>query len=395
VSACNVVNILKLRNANNDVEPIWQSSRSQMPIQTDYIGEKVFIYGSINGVEGFKFMIDTGASFTYLFDTAKVKALTLPKGYELNLSGWGDNQDSLGYQTSMKSLKFGDMQVNNFHGAFLQVSKTPYFIDSQELIFDGVIGHDLLHHFVWTFDKKANQVTLANKPHVAKSNSHAMAFDTFMSKISIEGNIDFGNGHQMDHEFIIDTGSRHYFKLSSAYPEANNVTLPKAQVTAADFGLSGRAEHQRVTLPNIELGEIKLNNIKTNIIHSDDEDDYWVIGNAVLNQFITTIDYQANTMYLTPYKKHSFQSRYNLAGLELRKLTTGDFIVRYVMPSLPAAQAGFKVGDVINRVNGVEAKNISKDHWLSLSATPGSYELCYQDAKCKNIQSKHIKDYSI
>ncbi len=394
LSGCSVVNVLKLRNANNNIEPIWSSSDSQFKIPTDYIGEKIFVYGTVNGVDGFKFMIDTGASFTFLFDTPKITALDLPQGYELNLAGWGDEKDSLGHQTSMKSLQFGALEVKNFQGAFLRMSKTPYFARPDELIYDGVIGHDLLRHFVWTFDKKANQVSVSNKPHHAADGIEGLSFDTFMTKISVEGNIDFGNGHKVDHEFIIDTGSRHYFKLSSEYPKANNVKLPDAQVTAADFGLSGKAEHQRVTLPKIALGDIQINNIKTNIIKSDDEDDYWVIGNAALNQFITTIDYQTDKIYLKPYENQPFQSRYNLLGLEVRKLLSGNFLVRFVMPELPAIAAGFNVGDIITQVNNVSAKDISKDKWLSISAMPGEYEICRETLACKSLQSQHIKAYS-
>jgi len=394
ITGCNVVNVLKLRNANNDVEPIWSHSSNQLNIATDYQGEKPYIYGTVNGVEGFKFLIDTGASFTYLLDTPKVVALNLSKGYELNLGGWGDEKDSLGYQMTMKSLSFGGLEVKNFQGAFLQMSKTKYFESSGELIFDGVIGHDLLRHFVWTFDKNANQVSVSNKPHHAVDDIAGIPFDTFMTKISIEGNIDFGNGHQIEHEFIIDTGSRHYFKLSSQYPKANEVELPSAQVTAADFGLSGKAEHQRVTLPQIDLGNIRINNIKTNIIKTDDEDDYWVIGNATLNQFVTTIDYQTSKLYLRAYDNQPFHSRYNLLGLEVRKLLSGDFLVRYVMPQLPAMASGFNVGDIITQVNGVDAKDISKDEWLSISAKPGTYKLCLTSLKCKSLQSQHIKGYS-
>ena len=395
VSGCNVINVLKLRNANDDVEPIWHSSKSQFPIATDYIGEKAFIYGTVNGVEGFKFMIDTGASFTYLLDTPKVIALNLAEGYELNLGGWGDEEDSLGYQMSMKSLRFADLEVKDFKGAFLKMSKTRYFDSPEELIFDGVIGHDLLRHFAWTFDKKANRVSVSNKPHKAPAGIKGLPFDTFMTKISIEGNIDFGNGHKIEHEFIIDTGSRHYFKLSSEYPKANDVKLPSAQVTAADFGLSGKAEHQRVTLPQIDLGDIRIKNIKTNIIENDDEDELWIIGNAALNQFVTTIDYQASKMYLKLYENNEFQSRYNLLGLEVRKLLTGNYLVRYVMPSLPGIKSGFKVGDVITKVNGIDAKDISKDQWLSISATPGSYKICRESLDCLKVQSKHIDGYSI
>lgn len=395
LSGCNIVNVLRLKNANNDVEPVWLASQEQMRLKTDYIGEKVFIYGSINGVEGFKFMVDTGASFTILFDTPKVEALKLDEGYELDLSGWGDEKGSLGYQTTMKTLQFGDMQVNNFQGAFLRMSKTPYFIDANELIFDGVIGHDVLRYFTWTFDKRANQVTLSNQPFkVTNLATQALPFDTFMSKISIDGKIDFGHGHQINHEFIIDTGSRHYLKLSSAYPDSNDVVMPKASVTAADFGLNGKAEHQRVTLPSVLLGQAELNHIRTNIIENDDEDELWIIGNAALNQFITTIDYQTSQLYLTPYAEHDFQSRYNLLGLEVRKLLSGDFIVRYILPDLPANKAGFNVGDIITKLNGVNASEITKDHWLTLSSTPGNYKICLASSDCKKVQTQHIKGYS-
>ncbi len=394
INGCSVVNILKLRYANDDVEPLWSHNSSHFNIPTDYIGEKTYIYGTVNGVEGFKFMVDTGASFTYLFDTPKVVGLNLPKGYELSIGGWGDESDSLGHQISMESLSFGGLEVKGFQGAFLQMSKTKYFERSDELIFDGVIGHDLLRHFVWTFDKKAKQVSVSNIPHQTLDGVIGLPFDTFMSKISIDGNIDFGNGHKIEHEFIIDTGSRHYFKLSSEYPKANDVVLPKAQVTAADFGLSGKAEHQRVTLPQIELGDIKINNIKTNIIETDDEDDYWVIGNATLNQFVTTVDYQNSMLYLTPYNNQPFQSRYNLLGLEVRKLLSGDFVVRYVMPNSPAAAEGFTVGDVITQVNGINTKNISKDKWLFISATPGAYTLCLTSLICKSLKTHHVKGFS-
>ncbi len=339
-------------------------------------------------------MIDTGASFTYLLDTPKVIALDLPQGYELNLSCWGDEDDSLGYQTEMKTLKFGELEINDFQGAFLQMSKTRYFERPDELIFDGVIGHDLLRHFVWTFDKKTNQVSVANKPYQHEDVETELPFDVFMSKISVQGNIDFGDGNKVEHDFIIDTSSRHYFKLSAEYAKANNITLPNAQVTAADFGLSGKAEHQRVTLKQIDFGDIEINNIKTNIINSDDEDDYWIIGNAALNQFVTTIDYKSANIYLKPYKNYQAKSRYNLLGLEVRKLLSGDFQVRDVMPALPAMDSGFKAGDVITQVNGVSAEEISTDMWLSISAMPGSYEICLQTLSCKKVSSQHIQGYS-
>ena len=68
------------------------------------------------------------------------------------------------------------------------------------------------------------------------------------------------------------------------------------------------------------------------------------------------------------------------------------------MPSLPASQSGFKDGDIITQVNDIDAKDISKDQWLSLSATVGSYKICKEtnqkSTNCLNVKSKHIDGYS-
>ena len=64
------------------------------------------------------------------------------------------------------------------------------------------------------------------------------------------------------------------------------------------------------------------------------------------------------------------------------------------MPNLPAMVSGFNVGDIITQVNGIKAKDITKDTWLSISATPGTYKLCLTSLTCKNLQSQHIKGYS-
>ncbi|WP_119860414.1 aspartyl protease family protein [Pseudoalteromonas sp. MSK9-3] len=394
MSGCNIINIFKLRSANDDVVPNWHSQFNQFDIKTDYIGEKTFIYGSINGVDNFKFLIDTGASFTILLDSPKVRALTLPKGYELQLGGWGDEEDSQSHQITMDSLKFGDLEVRQFHGAFIKTSKTRYFDRPDELIFDGVIGHDLLRHFSWTFNKKANQVSVSKHPFTPSKNTYAIPFDIFMSKLYVEGKVDFGDQHTTQQDIIIDTGSRHYLKLSAQYLENHKIPLPPAYVTGADIGLSGKTEHKRVSLPSVSFGKLTLPHIKTNLIENADEDDYWVIGNGIFNQFETTVDYFSKTLYLTPISNHKMTIRYNLMGLEVRKLLSGEFLVRYVMPNLPGEGAGIKAGDVITHLNTIPTKKISKDEWLTYSTHPATYTLCLENKACVELTSQHIPGYS-
>jgi hypothetical protein len=78
----------------------------------------------------------------------------------------------------------------------------------------------------------------------------------------------------------IDTGSRHYVKVDTAYIYNENIKLPSPQITAADFGLSGQTIHIRVTVPKVRLSDLEFTNVKINVIGNidDDGDEWWIVG---------------------------------------------------------------------------------------------------------------------
>jgi len=398
ITGCSYVNMIRMRNANDDVTPVWQNKTTQANIATSYVGVKPYVEVSINGVDGFVFLIDTGASFTILEDTDRVKQLNLEKGYELPIHGWGDGESSTAYQLKADKVSFGGVNFNDVNLAYIPMSKTQYYLHPDELIIDGVLGHDLLHHFSWTFDKKLNQISITKGPYQTTGEEITVPIDVTLSKLYIESELDFGNGQKFDQELIIDTGSRHYLKVNAAFVHNELAGLSQPQVTAADFGLSGRAVHKRITLPNLKLSSLVLDDVKTNIIGSidDDEDEFWVVGSALLNQFKTVIDYHTSKLHILPYKDSEFKSNYNLLGLELRKLKSGNFIVRYVFPQMASHSVDIKEGDIISQIDGKPAKEINLENWLSISNNAGSHEICRirNVEKCFSLESRHIQGYS-
>lgn len=154
-----------------------------------------------------------------------------------------------------------------------------------------------------------------------------------------------------------------------------------------------KVEHDRVVLPSLSFGDIKLDNVKVNLIPSDDEDDWWILGNALMNQFKTVIDYQSEAFYLIPQKPYI--TDFNLIGLELRKIQNGDFVVRFVFPQLPASETGIEVGDLITKIDGVASANISLSQYNDLASSIGSHQVCIaRDELCFQIEAKHIDGYS-
>lgn len=393
---CNIANQLRLRNSNDHLEPQWPADTKQVTLGTHYLGEKPYVDVTINGVKGFKFLVDTGASITMVMDTPKVLALNLERGYDLALAGWGGEGKSPAFQTSAQTLGLSGVGFEEVNLAYIPTTTTKYFLDPNEAVYDGILGHDILHHFSWLFDKQQNRIAISRESHVAPENAITMEFDTFFSKIDVPGRIDFGDGTVIEHEIIIDTGSRHYLKVAEELIDGEEIVLPGKSITAVDFGLSGRAVHQRVTIPQLGLGELKLESVKTNVIGDGLEDDFSVLGSALLNQFVSIIDYHSDKMYLVPYPSHSFKTKYNLLGLELRKLTSGNFIVRFVFPDMVSAKVDFKEGDIITSINGKNSSEISLSDWLDISATEGEYTLCRERAEqqCFTVKSEQIVGYS-
>jgi predicted aspartyl protease len=393
LNGCNIINVTRLKYANDDLQPIWPSTQQTIALETAYHGEKPYVIVDINGVKGFKMLIDTGASFTILQDTDKVKALELDQGYSLKLHGWGDAEPSPSFKTDVTSMSFAGIDFNDLAVAYLAITKSPYFSREDEAIYDGVIGHDILRHFVWTFDKNNNQVLVSNQAYEANSEDKKVDFDTFLSKISIPAKVTFNENQSEELDVIIDTGSRHYLKITTAYIDESDIKLPTTKISSADFGLNGIALHQRVSLPQITIANIDLSDVKTNVIVSDDED-FSVIGSAIFGQFVTVIDYYQGKIFFRP-NLETFKSRFNLLGIELRKLRSGNFVVRYISPDLITETTNLKVGDEIVEIDGRKAVNITHEQWLNITNTPDIHKLCLANETCFSMESKQIKGFSI
>lgn len=392
LSGCNVLNSLRMMQINDDVEPVF-TAETRLSLDAIYAGEKPYIYATVNG-EKLLFLVDTGARFLILMDTPKVKQLNLPKGFDLALNGWGEEGSSQAYQTDIMRIDLGGVYFDDMKAAMIPVSKTHYYMREDEAIYDGVIGHDMMRHFTWEFDANANTIYVSQQSYQPPENATRFEMHSSLGKISVNGELMFNQSETVTEPFIIDTGSRHYVKLSTAYIDSNNIEIPSARVRAADFGLSGKVEHDRVTLPRLSLGNIDIENVKVNLIPSDDEDDWWVLGNALMNQFKTVIDYNNDAFYLEPQKP--FVTDYNLLGLELRKIRNGNFVVRYVFPDLPASKENMRVGDIVTQINGKPAASISLSEYNDISSMVGQHQICVaRDTLCYELASENILGYSV
>lgn len=392
IIGCDVINAIRLVSMNSDIEPTNNLTK-RIKLESEFLGEKPYIYAEVNGEE-LIFLLDTGSPIFMLHDTPKVRQMNLEKGFQVAFGGWGEEEDSIAFQTELKEFSIGGVIFNNINAAVLPISKSPYFLTEEESIYDGVIGHDIMKHFTWELDATNNNIHISSTKYVPELKAQELVMEESFSKIKIKGTIKFNDSYTATEEFQIDTGSRHYIKLSETYIENNKIYIASPKIKAADFGMKGKVEHSRVSLPSLKLGEISINNVKVNLIPNKDEDEGWIIGNALLNQFKTVLDYSEGKMYLIP--QNSFVTDYNLFGLELRKVSSGDFILRYIFPNMATNNLDLKIGDIVTNINGFPSKKISLSDYNDISSKPGKQTVCIKrDNKCVTFVTDNIPGYSM
>jgi hypothetical protein len=376
--------------ANNDIIPIWNTDRAIVALDTDYLGNKPQIIVSINGVAGYRMVIDSGASFTFLIDTPKVRALALTSDFDLSLGGIGDEQRSPAFKTKVASLSLGKVDLKDFSVAFMPVTTTSYYMVAEEAIVDGIIGYDVLRHFIWKFDRPNNQVSLSKSAEAYAVSGDAIVLDAKISftRFLVNADMDFGNNQIVNKDIIIDTGSRNYLNVNGTYLTNNDIINSQASYQSADFGLSGMSLKERTTIDKLKFSNAVFKNVRTNISKTDDEDDMWYVGSALFRQFSLILDYPNERVLLDGFNNSLYHSRYNLLGLELRKLSNGNFIIKYIMPKSAAATKVFAVGQEIISINRQHSQQITLEDWLQLTSEPGVYEICINEAlKCYTIES--------
>lgn len=94
LSGCSVVNTLRMKSANDELSPIWPQGQTEHEFDAVYIGHKPYVHVTMDGQE-LLFLIDSGASFTMLFDTPKGRKFLLPKALNWLLQGGGKNPKHL------------------------------------------------------------------------------------------------------------------------------------------------------------------------------------------------------------------------------------------------------------------------------------------------------------
>jgi hypothetical protein len=227
---------------------------------------------------------------------------------------------------------------------------------------EGILGHDVLSHFVVEIDYAASRVRL-HDPERFKPPSKAAALP-----MTYEGNIPairaafaLPNGKRIEGRMIVDTGNSGGIDLYGPFVEANGVraALDRAVEGAGGMGVGGVSKQDLARIAAFQLGSFHLR--EPIVTLSGDKKGAAAhpelagnLGARVLRRFTVFVDYPHDRLLLQPNASFETPFEYDMSGLAL--VAEGDafdrVVVRRVLPDTAAAAAGLAAGDEIAAIDG-------------------------------------------
>jgi hypothetical protein len=312
------------------------------------------------------FILDTGVRSAILTDS-KMAILMNPKYVRpVKIGGLGGENEidaliATGLSFSMAGLTGKDQLMIILTEDVFSLSK---FIGTDV---HGILGYEIFNRFVVEIDYK-NKLLKLHEPSKYKPSGRGEIYP-----ITIEDTKPYLNAEVKIKEktfpvkLIVDTGAGHALALYvGTHPE---IHLPDTIIRSMlGRGLNGSIEGYYGRIQNLRLGKFQLKNIVTSFPDSVEVGTNFMsngrngnLGGEVLNRFKVTFNYRESYLILEKTRKKEKGYYFNMSGIDL--ISTGDdlrtFEVDHVRANSPADRVGIKQGDILEVINGVDAKDFN------------------------------------
>jgi hypothetical protein len=303
------------------------------------------------------FVLDTGADGTVI-DAGRAKDLGLTGAGSLEARGTGEN--TIEAQLIAKPpLRVAGLQMP---------LETMYAVDLRAIwprggrAMEGILGHDVLSHFVVEIDYAASRVRL-HDPERFTAPSGATAFPfTYEGNVpAIRMALELPGGRRVEGRMIVDTGNSGGVDLYGPFVEQHGIraAIGKTIEGPGGMGVGGVSKQDLGRAAAFHLGPFALKSpvitlsrdAKGSAAHPELAGN---LGGRVLRRFRVFVDYANDRILLEPNKLLDAPFEYDMSGLAL--IAEGEaferVIVRRVQPETPGAAAGFLDGDQLIAIDG-------------------------------------------
>lgn len=326
---------------------------SETTIPFDLIDSHIYLSVFLNGKGPYRFVFDTGAFNLIDPDVAREIGASAV-GHQAG-SGAGAAVAEVQF-ARVASLKLGNVELQDQLFAVLPLHKG--FAVAAGAPLDGLIGWEVLSRFVTSIDYAARTITLRRE--AAPRNGAVIPFVFRSTHPEFACTID-----DIASQCLVDTGSGSALDLMRPFVAAHPSVVP-ADATALGvnaYGVGGGDIGRLGRVRSFELGGLTLHDLIARFSEATaglavQQGVGANVGSGVWSRFTVTFDYQRQTMTLAPNATFAKRDEYERAGVYVIA-RRGQLIIVDVRSGTPAAKAGLRKDDVIAKVDGKDASQIT------------------------------------
>ncbi len=253
-----------------------------------YIGKHMYIDVVINQ-KTYTFLYDTGWDITHI-DKSLLGELSFSSIKKHKASGSSFEEENLQYGTLSNSLIIGGISFQNIGAGIQDMTFLKSTFSDQRKIY-GIIGTNILRKAFWRIDYNKQTLSFSNKIESFPLDSNAIKVDMIPKsssnwglnriKLTINGVTD---------NFVFDTGSYGGFSANEQFFERLKNTGEKF----VEISSNVEPQMRKYKVDKLEMDPLELKNQELLI----EEDIDLLIGNDFLEEYIVTIDWLNNRLYL-------------------------------------------------------------------------------------------------
>ena len=325
-----------------------------------------FVLTACHGDRPLTFILDTGAGAT-LLDFRTAQALGIPALDAFTSGGAGAGRVQ-GAHLRRDSVRLAGTDVE---AAVTQALDLQGISERGGIHVDGILGADFIERFVLGLSYHDSTMQVIAPKAFRYTGSGTQVPFTFRGRfIFVDGTLGLSDGTRVPGTFVVDVGAGGSLSLAKPYVEANHLheRVGSTVHRLAGFGVGGPTMGDFGRASSLSIGSVTLAR-PTVTLYGDSAGVFSSnglgdgnIGGDILRRFTLFLDYASRLLIFEPNADYREPFEVDMTGLSMLPLPGQDKArVEFVVPSSPAASAGFVVGDTVVALDGRPASSAEID----------------------------------
>jgi hypothetical protein len=255
--------------------------------------------------------------------------------------------------TRVPGLVVGDIELSEQTAITFPIAKL--LRRFEEIDIGGVLGYDFLSRFVTRIDFERSVIAFAEPDSFAPRGNEAVVEAPLVHNIfTLPATLDTATA-----TFYLDTGANSSL-LHASFAERTGIARGRRTIPLAILGAGGSETASLCRFDSLRVGGFPIARPVLAIASSMKgigvlESVSGIVGNDILERFTVTLDYGNQRVLFERNARFGEAFHPDRSGLQLARGENGGVVVVSVLPDSPAAAAGFRPGDRIERIAGTRA----------------------------------------